>query len=334
MQDARDNCTEFQELLSAYYDNELSADEEQEVANHLSGCAECQTMYAEIGEISQSLGKLPAVFLNDDFGDRLEALIGKSGTADCSSMKELLSPYLDEELIAEERASVEKHLASCADCQSDLQGFQTVVKSLAALPKVNLDRDLAEEIVAKIVAQEKEQKLEKTGQVIPFRSRNFWAVGAIACAFGLLFAVAPQLMKSTSDAPATVATNKPTSKTTPEQNKRPEDTASEIAQGNKPNVVPTKIAPSETETGSGTPKEPVQVPQQQVAKIDVDKIQVKPPVIASKPGANTNVRIKPIEDLTTVQESIVAYSEPFEDSNMFEDIGISTDEDGLYAIKL
>ncbi|MBX9694385.1 MAG: zf-HC2 domain-containing protein [Cyanobacteria bacterium] len=338
MLDGRDNCTQFQELLSAYYDQELSVDEEREVANHLEECAECKVTYAEIAEISTSLGKLPSLFLDQDFGDRLESLIAKPSVSDCSAVEPLLSAHLDHELSADEKPMVEKHLGSCHNCQSELNDLEIVFKSLSAVPRMNLDRDLADEIVAKIVSEQKEEKVpaaSTSAKILQFKPRTIWAIGAIACAFGLLF-IAP-LTTSTSNTPVTVATKQPSNTVQPNQNKGT-DASEKVAEVRQNPVEKTpESVDSQKKDSSATGNQHVMTPQHEIASGGTDR--TSKPAIATlpKPDAKANARTNNAfspSDLVKAQESVVAYAEPFDDSNMFEDLGISTDEDGLYAIKL
>lgn len=61
----------------------------------------------------------------------------------------LLSSYLDEEVTADERASIEHHLKGCADCRTELASLRSAVQLLGQLPAVPLPRTfyLTEEMV-------------------------------------------------------------------------------------------------------------------------------------------------------------------------------------------
>lgn len=48
---------------------------------------------------------------------------------------DLLSPYLDGELDASDRASLEAHMASCSECRATLIGLQATVADLRTLPE-------------------------------------------------------------------------------------------------------------------------------------------------------------------------------------------------------
>lgn len=53
------NCTEVKELLSDYYDAELSSDDRERVAAHLSNCPECSDELARFGELSGMVQRVP-----------------------------------------------------------------------------------------------------------------------------------------------------------------------------------------------------------------------------------------------------------------------------------
>jgi len=54
------NCTEVKELLSDYYDAELSSDERERVDVHVSNCPDCSDELARFGELSGMVQRLPA----------------------------------------------------------------------------------------------------------------------------------------------------------------------------------------------------------------------------------------------------------------------------------
>src|SRR5690242_10748436 len=53
---------------------------------------------------------------------------------DWDEQRERLSAYLDDELGAEERAALERHLPGCARCQAELADLRDVRALLGALP--------------------------------------------------------------------------------------------------------------------------------------------------------------------------------------------------------
>ena len=51
----------------------------------------------------------------------------------CSRIEELLAPYLEGDLPADERRAVDAHLESCAECRRSLETFMGLEESLAIL---------------------------------------------------------------------------------------------------------------------------------------------------------------------------------------------------------
>jgi hypothetical protein len=54
-------CRNVQNSLSAHLDGCLSPEERRDVIEHLSGCAECETRFAEFVQVREAVGKLPVI---------------------------------------------------------------------------------------------------------------------------------------------------------------------------------------------------------------------------------------------------------------------------------
>jgi predicted anti-sigma-YlaC factor YlaD len=65
---------------------------------------------------------------------------------ECKHIENLLSPYLEDELTAEERLSVETHLQSCADCSVLLDLLRETKESLADFPQAEMSEELLESL--------------------------------------------------------------------------------------------------------------------------------------------------------------------------------------------
>lgn len=66
----------------------------------------------------------------------------------CEIIEELLSPYIENELSAEEKAAVENHLQTCPSCSSLLSSLEEVNKSLIDFPELDVSQDLLEKLYA------------------------------------------------------------------------------------------------------------------------------------------------------------------------------------------
>lgn len=91
----------------------------------------------------------------------------------CETMEELLSAYIDGEATAEERQTVEQHIASCASCRAALQDFSTVQTLSRMLPVLDAPQGFRQRVT---------ERVERTSRTW-FRIRQFaprFALGTIA----------------------------------------------------------------------------------------------------------------------------------------------------------
>ncbi|NNC75158.1 MAG: hypothetical protein HKN93_06565 [Acidimicrobiia bacterium] len=111
------------ELLSAYLDGELGADELAQVAGHLETCLECVAEFRELQAIKRGVRTLPQLQLPDRLLD--EVHVG-----------EQLSAYIDGETDTAEQVVVLSHLGRCERCRDelhDIDAARTAVRSLPVL---------------------------------------------------------------------------------------------------------------------------------------------------------------------------------------------------------
>lgn len=88
---------------------------------------------------------------------------------------ELISAYLDGELIGDETSELLSHLATCGRCSADLEEMQGVRTAVRSLPVLELPAGLV---------------LEADAVVVPIhRNRGVW-VGASAAVVALVIAIA------------------------------------------------------------------------------------------------------------------------------------------------
>jgi anti-sigma factor RsiW len=66
----------------------------------------------------------------------------------CEQIEELMSPYIEDELTAEDRKVVADHLKMCPDCASLLSLLQETTESLSVFPKVGVSEDLMAKLYA------------------------------------------------------------------------------------------------------------------------------------------------------------------------------------------
>ncbi|CAN5412888.1 hypothetical protein BH11CYA1_BH11CYA1_41870 [soil metagenome] len=273
----------------------------------------------------------------------------------CKQMEEALDAYYDLELSAAEAEAVDLHLADCSACAAKLKDIDMVVSKLKILSSAELEwkGDLSDAIEARILAQSASPaealvaanvKIAnvKTDNVVPISSASKFAgylkpryILASAASILALFFAYNQFGLGQHRA-AEVA-EIPTVKTMPlvKQNK---NGTNETQLAALPPVVEkndtTKYAPS-TES----------VPELvKVATLPDLKIPVKPSKIETTKVETTTEKMLANSEQGVAgrdsnnnhvndSEEIVA-SYDYDTIDSASDFGISTNEDGLYAIKL
>jgi predicted anti-sigma-YlaC factor YlaD len=65
---------------------------------------------------------------------------------ECKHIENLLSPYLEDELTAEDRLAVEEHLRSCKDCSLLFDLMRETQESLADFPQAEMSEALLERL--------------------------------------------------------------------------------------------------------------------------------------------------------------------------------------------
>lgn len=99
----------------------------------------------------------------------------------CRQARELLSPYIDGELPAAERAQLEDHLEQCEDCRSELGELRALVDVLGSLPEEPLPEGFAEALHGRITRRHRWPRLAR---LVPGRPsfRPGWVQAlAVAC---------------------------------------------------------------------------------------------------------------------------------------------------------
>ncbi len=246
---------------------------------------------------------------------------------ECDYARELLSAYRDGELDASEQASVEDHLKECTACQEELESVESVVRSLKALPSVSLTKDFSADIEALI------NKSEVPVQPIGRRPRAMW-LAAAAAVVSLLIAGGYYVTTGGGDR-TTVATDTQSERPTDVQVQRPA-VAQKIEDNTataKPVVAETPTAAPSNDKHKDTKELVAELPE--TAKI-VSKIHKQPEDSNTTSGgkvgsASRHKAPADFNDLTE-DEALLAFSDST-DGDLF-DTEISTDEDGLYAIKM
>lgn len=267
----------------------------------------------------------------------------------CEQVEPLLSAYRDGEMLQGEREDIEKHVADCAVCQNRLLELDAVVAALKALPRFEPKVDYAANIERLISASP--QRAKST------RKPVLWGVASVAAAIAVF---AFGMTKSGINLAPLTASNTNNVKVDQVNSNKNEV---EIA-----NAPVEKTAPTETPQGNVHSKEQtIEANQHNKKNNSSPEEQNKPSnenhkkngrfnprlEVASKPnvgGDSVPTTASPTGALLAANEVPLIASEPkisdrasdsnivavyeTDQKNVTEELGINTDEDGLYAIKL
>jgi anti-sigma factor RsiW len=283
--------------------------------------------------------------LNDDFVDRLDGVLIRKSEADtpvCQKITPLLDALHDHELSPSEHAEVSAHVGKCEKCTHALADIGRLAISLKALGTLAPKRDFADEF---------ESILAKRKKVVPFGRPILWVTAGIAAGFSLLlFAMhwlsptAPNLVASSSSqikSPSVLSakTNEPV----PRIAQLPLATAGSLEDAHDidQSVRPNEIKPREGKTSSAL----VVSPKQSAAVIRHSELDAKATAHATpRPIQHANgaqIALAPQAIGTSVSQSMINKVGSADvvalydnESSIGEELGMSTDEDGLYAIKL
>ena len=278
----------------------------------------------------------------------------------CKDMRELLSAYHDAELDSSERAQVEEHLSGCADCREELAAVQSVVSSLKSLPTVSLSKDYSADIESLLkraaAAAEPgerqtddtvERKVEvlnerKTDNVVSITRKK--PVGWIAAAAAAVIVLAVGSYVGTTGGGGSVVATKSDGRTQAVVANKDRAAIKDSSVSEKPLVAesnnsdandPVDVTAAETETQ--TPEIAIKQDSaiNQNTKEDLSKAKIEPVKVATvKPSAPKQNRVIEYVDDLADNQALVAFSDQYDDNEFLDNSGISTDEDGLYAIKM
>jgi anti-sigma factor RsiW len=253
---------------------------------------------------------------------------------DCKKIDELLDAYHDDELVAADKAKVEAHLTTCQACSLRLTEIGQLVSTLKQLSPLAVPSDFESKLDSLIDAQlaGKSPQIVRAGtpksNVISFSPRLLAPI-AVAAAVALI-AIAFNSNPPVNQAPITAQKPaQPDYKPIPApdanlaKSTSPLDQPEKVADNTAPHVAPP-LATSNNGTNHDTPSKPKSVRSPE--KVSAPTTQIA----NNKAGQDTISKQKSIE--INSQDEIAEL--PGAGSGLNEAVGISTDEDGLYDLKM
>ncbi len=286
-----------------------------------------------------------------------------SKNSQCETFVPMLDAFVDNELDQSEKEQVQMHLQSCDFCKHQVKEIETLKTSLASMPRRKMSLDLADNF-DQILTKESQVSVQKPSNVVPISSKRRWVVAAASAAAVAVIAIAGSMVSkgggvqvansNSSNGLQSVAQNSGAAgrsvqsgmNTTDKnavasnqlQNSHVTDNNAADSQGAK---LPdsngqsgSKIAASHS--GNSTVKEVLQpdaIAKTAGAHFSEDMTQTQSSnttVVAHDGSSKTNIHGAQ-KDRSSGSELLALYEE---DDGIGSDIGMTTDEDGLYAIKL
>lgn len=264
-----------------------------------------------------------------------------NSSGNCDLIRPLLDAYHDCELDQIDKQVVEQHLSICPQCQKNLADVGKIVATLRSLPEVVPKVDLCDRIERMIIENEKSTQTKVTPFLKPSRSTGT-SIGLAAALLCLVLSAlfiwrsltVQEAYKDGSNYkvhPAVIA-QQPLS-----------DSNLPISTDNA-NLTETQMSDSFVGHPAANPPIPANAPTHEsrsrlspANKFDQNASFVKLDKFPTDTQTSTHYASNSKEDNeesvadNNQNRSLVAFGEP---ANISEELGISTDEDGLYAIKM
>lgn len=275
----------------------------------------------------------------------------------CRKIEILLDAFRDGELSARERQTVDKHLAACPGCQARLVEIERLVASLRSLPRYEPGRDFSAHIESLATPRQR-------AAVVRLRPLFWTALGAGAAAAAVLvfvFQLTPQIL------PARLLARQPGRSaimphSRPEERPRPtvvapssrEGARERPGAGGKPEALVATSLGEKSGPGAPGPAAIKQEPgreragqepdpsDRQSARREPDREPAPALRIAERPQGGRGVYYGSV-----AADSVLDHDSPFaygaaavvalaegDQTCITGALGLETDEDGLYAIRM
>jgi hypothetical protein len=244
--------------------------------------------------------------------DKSQNCESSDSRSDCEFIVPLLDCYHDNEIDETERLEVDKHLAHCDACRLELSNIASLVKKLATLTPAMPEIDFADLVEKRILANQNVTPLPapavKPENVMPFSSAKKWLAAAAAIIVLALigFQMTPTGRHSLSVASGDLSEG---------QNGR-------FANPNSDDDLPD-LKPLDTSNSQQAIQTVKPVESNRITPSHSTKIKAGDQKVATFDGV---IEINQKQNLVAISDTV--------QSNIAEELGIKTDEDGLYAIKM
>lgn len=286
-----------------------------------------------------------------------------SKNSQCETFLPMLDALVDNELDKSEMEQVQLHLQSCDYCKQQVKEIEALKTSLASMPRRRMSLDLADNF-DQILNKESGVPAQKPSNVVAISAKRRWIVAAASAAAVAVIAIAGSVVSkgggvqvANSDSSGglqSVAKNSSAVGQTAQKGMNTRDKSAfasnqlqstHLADHNSAGSQVAKLPDNNSQSGqkiaashsdNGNVKEDLQ--DSAVAKTtgahfseDMGQNQSSNTTNVAHDGSSkTNIRGAQ-KDRSSGSELLALYEE---DDGIGSDIGMTTDEDGLYAIKL
>ncbi len=333
-----DQCKPTFELLDAYNDNELDANEIESVAKHLANCSDCSGHLAAIRRLVADLSNLPALRPSRDIVEHIDFAslnCGQIQEGGCAGISELLDGYYDGELSSQEKLLVEQHFEICVDCPPKLQQIRKVADDLSSLPRLKPQRNIIEILELNPVTTADSADLaivSSKANLLPFnRSVKIGICTAAAAAVAMIFAFTFK--------PVEIAQVRPDPNSAIEMKAALTASNSGLNEEKTPDSVESPKAAfiEDSNDQAAIKKQNNELLEEQIQR--PDKSARKLDEIAKLPNDSSVFPAVRHEAITVdvpraIDNAEVAVMPESDNGACADALGIGTDEDGLYDIKI
>ncbi|MCS7185766.1 MAG: zf-HC2 domain-containing protein [Armatimonadota bacterium] len=283
----------------------LTKEEKVELEEHLSQCPSCASEWQKWQKLFSLLSNLPSISsTHEERTQLMNSLkhVPKVPDLDCQTARSFIWRWIDNDLSAQEQASLIVHLANCDKCQAALWQAEQTVHMLRSLPKLKATAAEKEALKARL------RQMSKRPTLVPF----VWRVALpVAAAAALALAVIAKWQPSTHEQALTVRreTAAPSiARTQPTAPKLTEPRVAERIERPKPVVRRPQVLAQTQPLAKPERIQTVTKRQTQLVKFQ-EQLQTKQMTIPKTSEPLTVVQTAPeTEPKTTVSETVVVES--------------------------
>lgn len=290
-----------------------------------------------------------------------------SMNSQCETFVPMLDAFVDNELDGSEKEQLAKHLSFCEDCKRVVKEIEALKATLSSLPRRQMKFDLADNFDA-VIAKQSSFGAESSGTVVPLRRKHKWLIASASAAAVVVIAIAGSIV-SKGDVQQVAQSNPADQSRAVALGDQRKTVESAIANGaggagavedvavedvavedsamrSQPGLPADRLPPDKIAAAPQSSQSPDALHKtagahlsdeterlaQNAQAVPVQENSTAAPLVGHLNSSKTVVpAAQNIGNRAGASELLALYED---DDGISSDIGVSTDEDGLYAIKL